>query len=287
MIIKAVKAIIKFILHSTRTILWFYRQIKYENFHNYIVKKSQKKSLAIFGNGPSLSDILNCDDIEKIHTDNDILVVNAASISSYYDIIKPQYYLFSDSGYWIGSWIKNREETFDSILTKTSWPLTLFFPFQAFKVYPYKERFKKNTNLSILPYHINTWIGYEHFAHKVYQRGLSMPKAYNVVVGAIFNGINLGYTTINLYGVDHTWTQSMCVNNKNQVCRIKNYFYDQDPSLEPWLKDTGQPYKLYEILRDISDAFESYHKLELYARSKGVTIINHTKNSFIDAFERA
>jgi hypothetical protein len=291
MIIKQIiKTIFNFTLNLFKTILWFIQQIKYEDFHNYIIKSNQEKTLAIFATGPSLLDIVNSDKIDNICSNNDIIFVNDASISSYYEIIKPKYYIFADPGYWINqeSTIKQREETFDAILVKTNWPIILFFPFRGLKIYPYKERFKKNANISILPYHTSIWTGYKYLTYCIYRKGLSMPRLQNVVSGAIFNGINLGYKIINLYGIDHSWTKYIDVNEKNQVYHIDNHFYDiQESPIKLWLKIDDQPYKMYEILRDISYMFESYHKLEAYACNEGVKIINHTKNSFVDAFKRS
>ena len=44
--------------------------------------------------------------------------------------------------------------------------------------------------------------------------------------------------------------------------------------------------RLHQILESFSIAFASYHKLQRYARDKGINIYNSTPKSYIDAFER-
>ena len=115
-----------------------------------------------------------------------------------------------------------------------------------------------------------------------------MPRPQNVVIPSIFIGINEGYKQIDLYGVDHSWTKEIRVNNNNQVCLINSHFFDnKTPELKPWHKGIGEPvYKMHEILRDLAWMFDGYYKLREYADNIGCRIINKTPDSFIDAFER-
>lgn len=101
--------------------------------------------------------------------------------------------------------------------------------------------------------------------------------------------INSGYKTIYLFGVDHSWTTQLCVNTLNQVCLRDLHYYDnKHVDLKPWLKGSGEPYKMHEVLRDLAHMFDSYHELQNYANYINNTkIINKSKESFIDAFTKA
>ena len=117
-----------------------------------------------------------------------------------------------------------------------------------------------------------------------------MPRPQNVLVPSIFNGINMGYNEIIIYGADHSWTENIRINNANQVCLTDSHFYDQEEvSLKPWRKATEgrEIYKMYEILWDLSNTFKSYHTLREYADTQGCHIVNKTGGSYIDAFDRA
>ena len=116
-----------------------------------------------------------------------------------------------------------------------------------------------------------------------------MPKAQNVLVPSIFNAINMGYKEIRIYGADHSWLECIRVDNQNRVCLTDSHFYDKEKvKLEPWIKATPgrEVYKMHEVLRDIAQMFDSYHQIRWYADKVGRRVVNCTKDSFIDAFER-
>ena len=148
-----------------------------------------------------------------------------------------------------------------------------------------------STNNCIKIVHFNnvTYDGFECFRNFLYKKGWAMPRVQNVVVASIFLGINMGYKTIRLYGVDHSWTRTLGVNTKNQVCAVDSHFYDNQPAhFTPYGKDptTKKIMTLDELLHAFARMFESYHKLRKYADSRRCRILNCTKDSFIDAFER-
>ena len=144
-----------------------------------------------------------------------------------------------------------------------------------------------NKNIEVIPIHGILYRGFEKFRNSVYKHGMAMPKGQNVLVPSIFNGINMGYKEIRLYGVDHSWSKTLCVNDNNLVCAIDTHFYDiSKVDLKPYGRINGRYYKLHELLRDFATMFESYQYLRPFADSMGCKIINKTKGSFIDAFER-
>ena len=82
----------------------------------------------------------------------------------------------------------------------------------------------------------------------------------------------------------------MCVTSQNIVSAIDAHFYDiGEVRLEPYLKGipgrVPEYYKLHELLRDFATMFESYHYIRSYADWTRCSIVNKTKDSFIDAFE--
>ncbi len=51
-----------------------------------------------------------------------------------------------------------------------------------------------------------------------------MPLAQTVANMVIYVGTNSGYQQIGLYGVDHTFFDSMCVDGNNRLCNKKLIF---------------------------------------------------------------
>ena len=208
------------------------------------------------------------------------MAVNFFYKSPYFQELKPSYYVLADPFFF-------SDEQLMLILDAVCWPMTLYVPYRYWKTVRLM-RMCPNKHIQVIPYHTGHYMGFDCFRTWIYKHGLSMPVAQNVLIPCIFNAINMGYKTIKLYGADHSWTETIRVNSSNEVCLVDSHFYDNSAmSLKPWKKLTGETYLMHEVLRDLAQMFDSYHYVRKYADQVGCKIINCTKNSFIDAFERA
>ena len=248
------------------------------DMRNHVKYVKSSNVLYVFANGPSLND-----DIKKIDFSKGVFsVVNNFYVSPYFKIIKPQYYIVADPLFFL------QNEDVMNVIKDVEWEMTLMVPYSMWKRVEILRNIPNN-NVKVIPYHTINYKGFECFRNLLYRKGLSMPKVQNVLVASIFIGINMGYKDIRLFGVDHSWTQTLGVNSMNQVCAVDHHFYDTgEVRYSPYLKNpnTGEMYYLHELLRYFAQMFESYHLLRKYADYRGCRIINCTKDSFIDAFER-
>ncbi|MGD9557705.1 MAG: hypothetical protein AB7V25_11850, partial [Mangrovibacterium sp.] len=90
-----------------------------------------------------------------------------------------------------------------------------------------------------------------------------------------------------LYGVEHSWTKYLSVNDSNEVCLENPHFFDnREPEVKTWKELVGKDEKLDQILQTYAEMFEAYHELEEFAKRSFVEVVNCTKGSFIDAFGR-
>lgn len=263
----------------TYSIEWMINFILLTDMKNHIAKISEAKRLTILANGPSLKD-----DIQNFESyDGDFLAVNDFYRSPYFELIKPKYYVVTDPLFFV------QYEGSIPFLKMVKWPMQLFVPIRATK--NTKQLQRQFDNIEVIPYNNIIYNGFERFRYRIYDKGYAMPKTQNVLVASIFVAINMGYKEILLYGVDHSWTESIRVNEKNEVCLVDSHFYDEkEEILTPWYKGLGSESgvnKMHEILRALALMFESYHILNGYASYKGAKIINCTKKSYIDAFERS
>lgn len=276
MIIKQIiKVFSDCIYKSFATIIWLLRAVVLTDFRNHI-KKGDHKQLSILANGPSLSK-----ELESINLDEgDFSVLNFFYKSPVFKQIKPTVYVLADPYFFT-------DDHMMPILESVDWPMSLFVPYRAWRSLSVLKKCP-NKHIHVIPYHTGDYAGFECIRHWLYKHGLSMPIAQNVLVPSIFNAINMGYKEILLYGVDHSWTETIRVNSRNEVCQVNTHFYDdKEVELKPFKKCSGEQYLMHEILRDFAQMFESYHYIRKYADLVGCRIINCTKNSFIDAFERA
>ena len=269
----------QFLYNTLYTIYWLvYLVLKTDcKTHIPVIRRAEK--LIILANGPSLKENIN----EIVFKGKDISVLNDFYKSPWFKTLKPKYYVLADPMYFLN------EGFFISFTKEVDWNMFLYIPFYYWKKLDI-FRNMNYTHIKVIPYHFENFKGFSCLKYYLYKKGLCMPKVQNVLVASIFTGINMGYKEIYLYGADHSWTKTLGVNNENEVCAVDSHFYDTDkPSFSPYWKNpaTREQYKMHELLRDFAYMFESYHELRCYADSLGSKIVNMTKNSFIDAFERA
>ncbi len=271
-IFRFVKSLLCFIRFLFTVLFW-------SDLKNHINRRNDCDSLIILANGPSLKNELDSVVLSK----GDFSVVNDFFKSPYYRQLKPKYHVLADPLYFMS------DEYVKNIIDVVDWNMKLFIPQIIWKKNPIiKNLINKNSKIEVIPFNTIVYEGFENLRFWFYRRGLSMPRPQNVVVASIYTAINMGYKEIKLYGVDHSWIESIKVDSQNRVCQTDTHFYDTGNTPQNiWCKYTGEPYKMHEILTDLSKAFEAYHNLRRYADNENVKIVNYTKNSYIDAFERA
>lgn len=274
--VKYIKKLLYTILY---TVYWILYLLLRTDCRNHIPNIKGAEKLVILANGPSLKEeIANIDFKGK-----DISVLNDFYKSPWYKTLKPNYYVLADPMFFLN------EDFFMSFIKDINWDMYLYVPYYYWNKMDILKKMN-HSYIKVIPYHSENYNGFMCLKNLLYKEGLSMPKVQNVLVASIFTGLNMGYKYIYLYGVDHSWTKTLGVNNNNEVCAVDSHFYDTDkPSFSPYWKNpaTREQYKMHELLRDFAYMFESYHELRCYADSLGSKIVNMTKNSFIDAFERA
>jgi hypothetical protein len=247
----------------------------------FILQQSnENKVIKILGNGSSLNSQI--DDLNE-NSQTDYMVVNRFVLSEAYSLIQPKYYVLHDKHFSV-------EEEGLSICRKinevTDWDLVIFFP----KMFTNHQNLAKtftNPKIKIVVYNNYAFDGLEGVAYRLYSKNIAMPKAQNVMGAAIYLATCLKYKVIELYGVEHSWTKDLRVNDNNEVCLENPHFFDkQKTELKTWKQIQGADAKLHEALRLYAFMFESYHNLKKFADINNVKIINCSPNSFIDAFER-
>lgn len=257
------------------------------NSNRYRFQHINLKECVILGNGPSMKL-----DFDKVKSKN-VFAVNDFALSDYYIKLKPSYYVLVDPGYWL-----NKDEThdanimlqqklFNALTTLTTWNLTLFIPYTAYKLNRIQKILSKNHKIKILPFNTTDIKGTEKIKHWFFKENYAAPTVQNVLGAAIYLAINTGYKKIVLYGTDHSWHETLALNNSNQVCTFNSNFFSRDQQLVPWKKTNGSIYKMHEILVDLAKTFESYHQIYHYANYLNTKIINSSARSYIDAFERS
>ena len=242
----------------------------------------------VFGNGPSLSaDLMKCKNIKSL---GDVWCVNFFVSSNIYQEVKPKYYVLADPGFWMGNLTVEEadkiEQFFFELVKKTTWPLIVYVPNTA---KPYVESLLlNNLNITVKSFNNVAPSGWRKMIKVLYDLGLAMPHVQNVLVATLFLSVKVGYKKIILLGADHSWHETLVLDDSNRVCLRDKHFYDLKPNLTPFYKDCSQQetFKMHEILFAFSKMFEGYWEVKEYAEIVGAEILNASSVSFIDAFKR-
>lgn len=251
-------------------------------------KKGKLGTVAVLANGPSLGKELGGIDNSEKFKDVDFIVMNYMAFDYHFLKIKPKHYCFADPMFFQATHrIKDVRRLFEVLNNDVDWKMNIYIPAHNYKQFISFSQLR-NCHISIVAINSSLYMGFKKFRNFFYEKGLSCPRIQTVANLAIYVGINYGYENIILYGVDHNFFDSLCVNEKNQLCNKELHFYDNDkPTLKAIQRnDNGRVYKISEYLEDRMYMFKSHDELASYAKYLSVNVVNHTRNSMIDSYKR-
>jgi len=192
------------------------------------------------------------------------------------------YYLVADPYYF---YTEEGINKIKDITLITNWEMYLFVPY----IKGENSFFKKMETdyVKICLYNSSPFESFISIKHLFFDKMLAMPRVQNVLVAGIMMSIWLGYKTIELYGVEHSWLGLLSVDKDNNVLIQDKHFYDKEEVSKTIFKGYDNiPWKLHEVLYAYGRIFESYWEINDYIKGKNINIINKSPNSFIDAFKK-
>lgn len=246
--------------------------------------------LVIMGNSPNLQQSVES---HPVFLENkDLVGVNFFMKTELFKKLKPANYIISSGNYWAKGMIdgnaEGREAAFKELAEYVDWPMTLFVPVLAKKHNEWKKVLKANKFITIEYYNLTPVQGLQCINNFMYAKHLGLPRPHNVLVPAIILGINAGYSKIYLLGAEHSWLKDIYVADNNKAYLTQKHFYN-DKEAKPevmYLGSKNDERNLAQMLMKFVYTFNSYFIIRKYAEKKGVKVINATKGSYIDAFER-
>lgn len=284
--------IILFTRNAFETLLYFTVMAVKENFRNYISKAGcgihPKKALLILGNGPSLKEdlpkILQGKECEK----KDVMAVNFFAMDVRFEQVRPAYYVLSDPMFFRESIYREKVMSFyEQLNEKVQWSMRLYVQYYNPEKFDYRKVIT-NPKIRIVPFHTLMYSGFRRVQFWLFRHGLGSANFGTVVQNGVYIALLLGYKTVELYGVDHTLLDGLCVDEKNRLCRRVSHYYDATPQ-EPkpiFQNVPHRPYTMALYMKEMAQLFEGHEVLRDYASSLGAHIINRTRGSMIDAYKR-
>ena len=265
------------------------RAILYSRFGVRFSRSPDSNSrCVVLGNGPSLAD-----DIPHYITIDcavDILCVGRIAESDVYSQIRPKYYVFADPLWWSSSAnetvLSVRRHLFDVIKIKTTWNLTVYAPFEAEKLL--NGVFNGHPNIEMAYYNNIVASGLPAVKYRLYDMNLAIPPAFTVLISALFLAIRIGYKEVILLGADHSWHESLVLDEANRPCVRDSHFYDKHVMLKPISIDGSDDngMRMDRLFLTIGRMFEGHWEISEYAKRSGVNVINSSSKTYVDAYER-
>lgn len=245
---------------------------------NTLKPERKEGKIIVMGNGPSLKDTIaqRLDLLRK----SDTLAVNFAALSEAFFEIKPAYYVLADPLFFSNLESENLQRLREA-LKCVAWPMTIMVPHGSDT-----SRLFDNENITVKTFACIGIEGFSRFTNFVYAHRLGMPRPRNVLIPSIMCAIWLGYNEIDIVGADHSWMQTIGVDDQNRIISVQPHFYNDSKSEQTRVNTEYAGYHLHQIVHSFYVAFKAYHDIATYARHAGVAIYNCTPGSFIDAFPR-
>jgi hypothetical protein len=122
-----------------------------------------------------------------------------------------------------------------------------------------------------------------------YKFNKASPVKFNVSLIAIYLSINIGFSKVYLFGLDHSWHKKISVNNDNIIFVEYDNFYKKKPELIPYYKDHTHTstFRFSELFKMFSNIHYIHEELNEYAKFMNVEIYNCTgSESNVDAYKR-
>lgn len=288
--------IISALRNSFDTLLFFATMAVKEDFRNHVARAGAvdmcpSRRVAILGNGPSLGEQLPCLIERREWEQTDVMAVNFFALGEEFLVLRPKYYVISDPMFFRRAGRSERvENLYRALAEKVKWPMTLYVQYYNPERFDYAEAIGHNPMIRIVPFHTTVFHGFRSVEFWCYRRGLGSGNFGTVVQNGEFIAMLLGYRTIDLYGVDHTLLEGLTVDDENRLCRVQSHYYDSAPKPPtPIYVNATQPprpYTMSSYLAETAELFRGHEVLRDYAEAQGVRILNRTRGSMIDAYER-
>ena len=263
-----------------------------ENFRNYVGRAgtvgAPKPSMLILGNGPSLAEDLPRLIERREHETKDVMAVNFFALDERFETVRPAYYVLSDPMFFRDSACRDRvAELYRVLDEKVTWPMNLYVQYYNPERFDYRTALP-NPNIRIVRFHTQLYRGFRGVEFWLFRRGLGSANFGTVVQVCEYVALLLEYKTLELYGVDHTLLDGLCVDEENRLCRADGHYYDAVPATPKpiFQKVPPRPYTMSVYLAEVAELFRGHEVLRDYAASLGARIINRTRGSMIDAYER-
>ncbi|NNE27747.1 MAG: hypothetical protein HKN09_12955 [Saprospiraceae bacterium] len=249
--------------------------------------KDDGKTIVILGTGPSLRQTLDNHfaTLQGVPT----MGLNHFAEKDTFDQIKPAYYMIGAPEIWeegLNAYYTEKSiRLFEALRDKVHWPFQLFVG-RAAKKSSRLEIIRSNNNIKVVFYNRTPAEGPDLIKHSIFNSKLGMPRPHNVLIPSIMVSFWMGFQKMILVGADHSWHESIRIEDSNTILLDQKHYYDTKENWRPMGWKGQRDRKLHEIFHKWMLSFKGYFEIVDYAQKQNFEVLNASEKSYIDAFPR-
>lgn len=278
-----VKFVINAIVCLFKSFLFLYYRLREKNQYGHYEfpygAQNIGKRIHILCTGPSLKQDLPNLMCDRQFMAEDKICVNYFFRDEVIKLLKPKIYCLADPVFFEESHIG----IFEDINSLVDWNMKLVIPLYGKDIVKKIKSMLSNNHITLVTISVIRYNGFEVGRYKSWKSGQSVPSFVNISIMALYVALNLGYSELYLYGVEHTFFENMGVDSENRLFLTDTHFYGTE---KRYVWRNGQYWHIKDWLYDKYLTFLEHERMCGYANYLGATIINCTKNSLIDAYSR-
>lgn len=280
---RIIKSMVNALTCLFKSLLFYYYRLREKSLYGHYEfpysAQNKGKCIHILCTGPSLKQDLLELMSDKLFMEEDKICVNYFFHDEVIRELKPAIYCLADPVLFKATHIG----IFNEINTLVDWNMKLVIPLYGNEIIKTVKSMLTNTHITLVTISALLYNGFEKNRYKSWKTGHSVPSFVNISVMASYIALNMGYSNIYLYGVEHTFFENMGVDDENRLFLTDSHFYSSE---KRYVLRNGQHWHIKDWLYDKYLTFLEHERIREYADYLGGTVVNCTKNSLIDAYIR-
>ena len=200
-------------------------------------------------------------------------------------MLDPAFFMFSEQN----DGRQDIKKTFDAITEQTDWAMRLFVPARSRNSYIVKKLKQERPNIQICFFNYTIVRGFPAFRHWFFEHNLGMPQCQNILAASLYVALLQDYKNVYLFGADHSWHEEIRITEQNEFEMRQVHFYDNASSVKHEkvidVRNNSRP-RLHAQFLSLHKVFYSYEILGAFAKFRKINVLNASKKTYIDAFER-
>lgn len=247
-----------------KTIKGFFKVLFLSKFYAKTPKVGKSEECVILCSGPSLIESIK--KYKEKFVGKKLLVVNHFPETEYYEELEPSFLVLLNRKFWEYDKSISSDQKylnlFEALITKTTWPITVCIDAKAKGKLDWIT--EKNSNVSFIYFNKNGIEGFQWLRFFFWKKALASPRCWNVLIASTFLSVNLGFKKTYVFGADHSWFESLHINEKNETMIKQIHFYDNEEKMNfvPFIhSETKKPVPIQDLMHMYHMVFKEYHEI--------------------------